>query len=99
MRIATSFALASATLMIAHQIAGKATRDAIFLTHYDVTNLPKMVLIAAVMSMAAVVLMSRLLGGFGPWRVIPKAFLISALLFAVNWWYYASAPRIIAASD
>ena len=42
-RLATSLALMSATLMIAHQVAGKATRDAIFLSHYDVTDLPKMV--------------------------------------------------------
>ena len=54
-RTATTFALASATLMIAHQVAGKATRDAIFLSHYEVTDLPKIVITAAVLSMIAVI--------------------------------------------
>ena len=96
--IATLFALMSATLMIAHQVAGKATRDAIFLSHYDVTDLPKIVLLAAVLSMVAVILMSRLLATFGPWRVIPTAFVISALLFIANWWFYKQAPETVAIS-
>ncbi|MEM7466830.1 MAG: Npt1/Npt2 family nucleotide transporter [Pseudomonadota bacterium] len=95
-RLATIFALMSATLMIAHQVAGKATRDAIFLSHYDVTDLPKMVLLAAILSLLAVVFMSRLLVSFGPWRVIPIAFFVSGALFATNWWYYALHPHIVA---
>ena len=95
-RLATVFALLSATLMIAHQVAGKATRDAIFLSHYDVTDLPKMVLIAAVLSLLAVVFMARLLAGYGPWKVIPPAFFISGVLFAVNWWHYPAHPETVA---
>ena len=97
-RLATMFALMSATLMIAHQVAGKATRDAIFLSHYDVTDLPKMVLFAAIGSLFAVVLVARLLAKHGPWRVIPLAFFASGTLFAVNWWYYVIDPRIVAVS-
>lgn len=97
-RLATIFALASATLMIAHQVAGKATRDAIFLSHYEVTDLPKMVLIAAILSMLSVIFVSRLLVAFGPWRVIPLAFFISAGLFGLNWWYYILEPALVAVS-
>ena len=43
-------AIVAATLMIAHQIAGKATRDALFLSQFDVSVLPKVVMGAAVMS-------------------------------------------------
>ena len=93
---ATTFALASATLMIAHQVAGKATRDAIFLSHYDVTALPKIVIIAAVLSMIGVVLMSRLLVVYGPSRVIPAAFGISTIFFFGNWWLYEQAPARVA---
>ena len=96
--IATKFALVSATLMIAHQVAGKATRDAIFLSHYEVTDLPKIVITAAILSMIAVVLMSRLLVSFGPWRVIPLAFGCSTVLFIGNWWLYATAPEQVAVS-
>jgi hypothetical protein len=84
--------------MIAHQVAGKATRDAVFLSHYDVTELPKVVIVAAVLSMLAVVVMSRLLVRFGPSRVIPAAFAFSTLLFFVNWWFYGSTPQKVAIS-
>jgi len=95
-RTATTFALASATLMIAHQVAGKATRDAVFLSHYDVTDLPKMVITAAVLSMVAVIMMSRLLVNYGPSRVIPAAFGFSTFLFIGNWWLYGTAPARVA---
>lgn len=95
-KAATTFALVSATLMIAHQVAGKATRDAIFLSHYDVTELPKIVIIAAILSMLGVVLMSRFLVVYGPSRVIPAAFGISTILFFGNWWLYEPAPERVA---
>ncbi len=90
------FALASATLMIAHQVAGKATRDAIFLSHYEVTDLPKIVITSAVLSMIAVILISRLLVSYGPSRVIPVAFGFSTLLFIGNWSLYGTAPEQVA---
>jgi ATP/ADP translocase len=95
-RTATRFALASATLMIAHQVAGKATRDAVFLSHFDITDLPKMVITAAILSMIAVIGMSRLLVMFGPFRVIPMAFAFSTFLFFGSWWLYALAPSKVA---
>ena len=79
------YALVSATLMIAHHAAGKATRDAIFLSHYDVTDLPKIVISVALLSMVAVILMSRLLAAYGTSRVIPLAFGFSTILFFGNW--------------
>ena len=91
-RAATLFALVSATLMIAHQVAGKATRDAVFLSHYDVTELPKMVIVAALLSMIAVLTMSKMLARYGPWRVIPIAFGLSTSFFLGNWSLYAAAP-------
>lgn len=94
--VATAFALISATLMIAHQVGGKATRDAIFLSQYDVTELPKVVIVAALLSMLAVVVMSRLLTVFGPHRIVPAAFLISAVLFAGNWYVYGQGPQLAA---
>lgn len=93
---ATAFALVSATLMIAHQVGGKATRDAIFLSQYDVTELPKMVIAAALLSMLAVVVMSRLITSFGPHRIVPAAFLFSAGLFAGNWYLYGTGPQLAA---
>ena len=92
---AAGYALVSATLMIAHQVAGKATRDALFLSQFDVTALPKMVMASAVLSMLAVVVIARLLAQFGPSRVIPAAFALSAVLFFSSWALYAAWPGAI----
>jgi MFS family permease len=82
---ALGFALFAATTMIAQQVAGKATRDALFLSNFDVTNLPKVVIAAAIASMAGVVIMSRLLSHFSPFALVPAVFGLSALLFACEW--------------
>lgn len=94
--VATVFALVSAVLIIAHQVGGKATRDAIFLSQYDVTQLPRMLIVAALASMLAVLVMSRLLQRFGPWRVVPAAMWLSAALFLLNWSLYARQPALAA---
>ena len=85
LRRASLFAPLTAIVMIAHQVAGKATRDAIFLSHFGVGELPKMVMAAALVSFVGVVVMSRLLTKFGPTRVIPTAFGLSGLLFIANY--------------
>ena len=82
---ALAFALFAATIMIAQQVAGKATRDALFLSNFDVTNLPKIVIAAAIASMTGVLIMSRLLSRFSPAALMPVIFGISALLFAGEW--------------
>ncbi len=89
-------AIVAATLMIAHQIAGKATRDALFLSQFDVTALPKIVMASALMSMLAVVAMARLLVQYGPTRVIPGAFALSSLLFIGSWTLHAAHPAAVA---
>lgn len=80
----TAFAVIAATTMIAQQVAGKAARDALFLSYFDVAHLPKAVIAGAIVSLAGVLLMSRLLTRFGPARVVPAAFACSAVLFVVE---------------
>ena len=46
----------AATIMIAQHIAGKATRDALFLTYFDVSQLPKVMMVSALVSIAAVLM-------------------------------------------
>ncbi|MGD2137293.1 MAG: Npt1/Npt2 family nucleotide transporter [Gammaproteobacteria bacterium] len=88
------FALFAATVMIAQQVAGKATRDALFLSNYDVTNLPKVVIAAAIASMAGVLIMSRLLSRFNPITLVPAVFGLSAVLFIGEWLLLAVLPGI-----
>ena len=91
-RRATGFALVSATLMIGQQVAGKASRDALFLSQFDITQLPKAVIIAAVLSMAAVLTMSRLLARFGPHPLVPLVFAGSAAGFVAEWMVFGYNP-------
>ncbi len=93
---ALTLALFSAVVMIAHQVAGKATRDALFLSHFDVTNLPKVVIAAAIISLIGVLVISRLLARHGPSKLIPLTFTVSAGLFIGEWVLFGIRPDIAA---
>lgn len=92
----TAIAMVTATFLIAQHIAAKATRDALFLTLFDVSRLPTVMMASAAVSVAAVLLVSRLLSRFGPIRLIPPLYLISALLLALQWYLSDIAPRVAA---
>ena len=92
--MALIFALIAATTMIAQQVAGKATRDALFLSHFDVTNLPKVVIAAAIASIAGVLVMSRLLSVISPIKLIPVVFGLSSLLYIGEWFLLEYRPGI-----
>jgi AAA family ATP:ADP antiporter len=89
-------ALISAVLMMAQQIAGKATRDALFLSHFDVIELPKAMISAAILSFAAVIGVSRWIVRYGPARVVPTGFTLSATLFLIEWRLLDSHPGVAA---
>jgi hypothetical protein len=91
---ALAFALFAATTMIAQQVAGKATRDALFLSNFDVTNLPKVMIASAIASMTGVLIMSRLLSRFSPFALVPAVFGASAILFVGEWLLLGSHPRV-----
>ena len=65
-------AIACAAMMIANQVAGKATRDAIFLSSYDISTLPTMIIVAALASVFSVFLTTRMMARFGPVRWRPR---------------------------
>ena len=60
--------------MIALQLAGKATRDALFLSTFGVVALPRMVIAAAVLSAALSVVLARIFARVGPARLVPALF-------------------------
>ncbi|MEJ2274041.1 MAG: hypothetical protein P8Y01_05635 [Woeseiaceae bacterium] len=95
--ILTLVAMAAVATLIAQHIAGKATRDALFLTHFPVERLPLIMMVSAAISVAAVVLMSRLLGRFGPARLIPLLFLLSGGLLLLLWEMVDINPQASAA--
>lgn len=90
---ALGFAIFAATMIIAQQVAAKATRDALFLSYFDVTDLPKVVIAGAFLSIAGVLTLSRLLTRFSPATLMPIAFGISALFHVGEWTLIGFMPR------
>jgi hypothetical protein len=83
-------------MMIAQQVGGKATRDALFLSNYAVTSLPIMVLGAALVSVVFALLSTLILVRRGPGTTVPVGFLISAGLHLGEWGIAAGNPGIAA---
>jgi MFS family permease len=82
--------------MLAQQVAGKATRDALYLSRFDVKTLPTVIGVSAIASFAAVLALSRLMTRYAPARVVPVAFAMSATLFVAEWALSFLAPGIAA---
>ncbi|HSO32640.1 MAG TPA: hypothetical protein VLT33_08990 [Labilithrix sp.] len=85
-------AIASGSLVAQH-VAGKATRDTLFLTHFGLGALPGAMIVAALVSSVSVIGISRALRTWGPARVVPVMFGMSAVLFLLEWWLSLSSAR------
>ncbi len=85
-------AMICAATVAAQFIAGKAVRDTLFLASFDVTALPAMVMVTALVSIALVVLSSRILRSVAPATFVPLAFVASALLLMAEWGLAVAAP-------
>jgi len=92
----TSLAAAHATAasMIAFQMAGRATRDALFLSNYPSTALPPMVAATSVLSVAIAYASTRAFTRWGPERVMPVAFAASAALLLAEWGTALALPQL-----
>ncbi len=77
--------MAVASVMLAHQVASKAVRDAAFLNAWPATAIPSIGIATAVLVVLLVPVYSRLLARFGPRVVVTAGFLISAALHALEW--------------
>src|SRR5262249_11649624 len=86
----------SAAALIAHQLGGKATRDTLFLTHFQVSALAWMVMIASVLSIVIGIAAARLLSRTSPRRVIPRTFAASAILLLITWGLSFRSPALAA---
>lgn len=94
---AVAAATVAGTVMIAFQIAGKATRDALFLSSFGVDALPGMVIAAAVLSALISVVLARVMARSRPSRLVPRLFGLSAVLLLAEWGLAVQARRPAAA--
>lgn len=84
-RRATAYAIAAAALTVAFQLAGKATRDALFLSTFSVAYLPRIVVTSAVISVVLTLGLTRVMASRGPGRLVPRLFALSGVLLLLEW--------------
>jgi AAA family ATP:ADP antiporter len=92
----SAVAIVASAAMIAQQVAGKATRDALFLSHFSVKTLPAMMGVSAIASLAAALWLSRMMLRHTPAKVVPVGFGASALVLLAAWGLSFPAPRLAA---
>jgi hypothetical protein len=88
--------MAVAGLMMAHQVAGKAARDGIFLSQFGSSALPLMMAAAAVLAILTSFVRSRTLVRLGPQRIAATSFAASGALQLIEWTLLGQYPRFVA---
>jgi len=83
-------------LLIAQQTAGKATRDALFLSSFPIAFLPPVMMASSAVSILAVGVMSWALARRSPDRVLPVAAGLSSALLLLEWVLCLVTPRLAA---
>jgi ATP:ADP antiporter, AAA family len=91
-------AMGGAAFIMAYQVAGKAARDALFLSNFRSHHLPAMIMAGAAAAILLGLLNSRFLSAFAPGRLVPMLMIGSGVLQAVEWFTYeiARAPTAVA---
>ncbi|MFB3826655.1 MAG: hypothetical protein ACE15B_07790 [Bryobacteraceae bacterium] len=96
MRRDVAAAMLAAAIIIAHQTAGKAIRDALFLSQFPVSSLPAIVAATAAFSVLMAMAAGCVISRCGPARLIPAAFAASAALHLGEWVIAGERPGIAA---
>ncbi len=91
---AAVFAFVSSALIVAQYVAGRATRDTLFLTHFPATDLPKAVIAAALVSLVGTLGMSSIQRRASPVRLVPALFALSGISLAAIWGLIRLAPAL-----
>src|SRR5262245_30945945 len=91
---AVAAAMVCSGVVTAQFIAGKATRDALYLANHDVTTLPAMVIVTSVVSILLVVGSSKGFKTMAPGVFVALAFAASAVLMLGEWTLLSIAPGI-----
>jgi AAA family ATP:ADP antiporter len=83
------------SLMLAHQVAGKAARDGLFFSQFSPSYFPLMVMTGSAISIVGGLLNSRILQALTPARMVPWAFLASGALHLVEWSFSLGPHRSV----
>jgi AAA family ATP:ADP antiporter len=96
-RAAATIASLMALALIGQQVAGKAIRDALFLSAFHVSSLAWMMMAASVVSIAASFVFARAMSLKSPAWVMKVGLSTSASAFVLEWWLSAAHPGLVAA--
>jgi ATP:ADP antiporter, AAA family len=83
-------------LLIAQQVAGRALRDALFLSAFSVSSLPGMILAAALVSVCGALIFAGALARRAPATVLTWALTLQGQLLAGEWVLAGDSPRPVA---
>ena len=83
----------AAAALVAHQVAGRATRDALFLSHFPVESLPIAIAVASAASIVGVLAFTRALLRYSPARAVPAALAAGTALLLAQWSLAGRYPR------
>ena len=92
-RSAVVAAMLAAGALVAQQVTGKATRDALFLGSFSVSTLPVVMIASALASAGAVLIFSTALQRRSPARVVPAAVAAATFLLLAEWGMSLFRPR------
>lgn len=88
--------MVASAILVSYQTAGKAARDAVFLSQYEIGQLPAMVIAAAAATIIFSLLSTGWMSRFGPAVLVSRVFLFSGLLQFAEWAALPIAPRVVA---
>lgn len=89
-------AMLCAAAVTGQYVSGKAIRDALFFTAADITALPAMLTAAAACSLFLVWIHARIGRSVAPRVLVPATFIVSGVLFLIEWIVRAQAPAAVA---
>ena len=89
--------MGASALLVAHQVAGKAVRDGLFLSRFSASDLPKIVFAAAIVSILLGLGFARLLSRRGPTRLVPIAFAWGAVMHLAEYALIRDAQPVLRA--
>lgn len=90
---AALIAILASVPLAAQLIAGRAVRDAIFLTEYAAAHLPRVMLAAAFLSLGAALLIGRAMPRLGPQKTAVFLAVVNGALFAIEAALLEAAPK------
>jgi len=85
-----------AVLILGQLVASNALRDGFFLTHFDATALPPIILVSSVASALVIFGCTRIFQRIPPVQAIPYFLLLSAILHLSTWALSFQTPRLAA---